>query len=30
MDPSKNPELANQASAVMEGMMSPPEQPPEE
>ena len=30
MDPSKNPDLANQASAVMEGMMSPQEQPPEQ
>ena len=30
MDPTKNPQLADQASAVMEGMMSPPEQPPEE
>ena len=30
MDPSKNPELADQASAVMEGMMSPQEAPPEE
>ena len=30
MDPSKNPDLADQASAVMEGMMPPTEQPPEE
>ena len=30
MDPSKNPELADQASAVMEGMMSPQEPPLEE
>ena len=30
MDPSKNPQLADQASALMQVMMSPPEQPPEE
>ena len=30
MDPSKNPELADQASAVMEGMMSPQDAPPPE
>tara|TARA_B100000530_G_scaffold321637_1_gene255940 strand:- start:3670 stop:3981 length:312 start_codon:yes stop_codon:yes gene_type:complete len=31
MDPSKNPEIANQASALMQGMMpQPEEQPPEQ
>ena len=30
MDPSKNPELADQASAMMEGMMSPQDVPPQE
>ena len=30
MDPSKNPDLANQASALMEGMMSPQEPPQEQ
>ena len=30
MDPSKNPDLANQASALMEGMMSPQDEPPQE
>ena len=30
MDPSKNPDLANQASAIMQGMMSPQDTPPPE
>ena len=30
MDPSKNPDLANQASALMQGMMSPQDAPPQE
>ena len=30
MDPSKNPDLANQASAIMQGMMSPQDAPPPE
>ena len=30
MDPSKNPDLAGQASAMMEGMMSPQEPPQEQ
>jgi hypothetical protein len=30
MDPSKNPDLANQASALMQGMMSPQDAPPPE
>ena len=30
MDPSKNPDLANQASAMMQGMMSPQDAPPPE
>ena len=30
MDPTKNPDLANQASAMMEGMMSPQDTPPPE
>ena len=30
MDPSKNPQLADQASAMMEGMMSPQDPPPQE
>ena len=30
MDPQKNPDLADQASALMEGMMSPQGPPPEE
>ena len=30
MDPSKNPDLADQASALMQGMMSPQDAPPQE